>query len=115
MRPSAQDDISSGHYRAVLAEAAGRVVRKELAALTRAARRAGDDFEAFEADVNEFYATHAEFAAQALRMPVSTARMYVQAQRALALRFGTPAVTLDEAAAVSVLMALAMEGEHVLE
>jgi len=103
------------HYRAILAEAAGRVVRKEIAALTRAARRAGDDFEAFEGEVNEFYVTHADYVAQTLRMPISTARMYVQAQRAQALRFGTPAVTLAEATAVNGLMALAMEGEHVLE
>lgn len=102
-----QGRTTDGHYRALLEEAAGRVVRKELAALTKAARRAGEDFETFEREVREFYSDHAEFVAQTLRMPLDLAQGYVDQQREVALRFGMPAVTMDEVTTVGRLCELA--------
>lgn len=105
----------SEHYRAVLAEAARRVVRKEIAALTTAARRAGEDFAAFEAGVRKFYSDHATFVAQSLKMPISIAEEYVASQQEGALLYGVPSLTMDESATVAMLCQFAMEGEHVLE
>jgi hypothetical protein len=108
------DTGEGGHYQALLAEAAGRVVRKEIAALTKAARRAGDDYEAFEREVREFYADHAGYVAQSLRMPLDVAEGYADTQMAAALRFGVSALTLDEAATVALLCELAVgEAEDV--
>lgn len=106
LRPLAMTEMDR-HYQALLAEAAGRVVRKEIAALTKAARRAGEDFEGFEREVREFYADHAQYVAQSLRMPLAVAEGYVVTQLAAALRFGVPALTLDEQATVALLCELA--------
>ena len=101
------EDTSQSHYRELLTEAAGRVVRKEIAALTKAARRAGDDYEVFEREVREFYADHAPYVSQSLRMPLQVAEDYVVAQLAAVLGFGVPALTLEEDALVALLCELA--------
>ncbi len=92
-----QGDGDGRHYQALLRESAARVVRKEIVALTKAARRAGDDFAAWEREVREFYADHAEFCAQTLQMPRAVAQEYVASQIASALELGVPALTVDEA------------------
>lgn len=98
---------NGGHYRALLEESAGRVVRKEIMALTKAVRRCGDDYDAFAAEVREFYGTHAQFVAQTLRMPFEPAQGYVDRQLEAALGFGVPAMMLDEDRCVVRLCALA--------
>jgi len=101
------EDTSQSHYRELLTETAGRVVRKEIAALTKVARRAGDDYEVFEREVREFYADHASYVAQSLRMPLQVAEDYVVSQLAAVLGFGVPALTLEEDVLVALLCELA--------
>ena len=92
------------HYRALLEESAGRVVRKELAALTKASRRCGDDFEMWGRDVRDFYSDHAEFVGQTLQMDSQVAAEYVRAQVDAALRFGVPAITFEAGAMIRLLV-----------
>lgn len=66
----------SAHYEGLLHEAAGRVVRKEIAALTKAVKR-GEDLVTAAA---EFYADHADFVAQTMRIDANKARAYVAGQ-----------------------------------
>lgn len=106
-RNQSPEDRSQSHYRELLTEAAGRVVRKEIAALTKAARRAGDDYEVFEREVREFYADHAPYVSQSLRMPLQVAEDYVVAQLAAVLGFGVPALMMEEDALVALLCELA--------
>lgn len=68
---------SPAHYRRLLAETAGRAVRKERAALEKAARRAGNDQAAWAAEVTEFYESHGRFVAETLAIPEAAAALYV--------------------------------------
>ena len=64
---------ASDHYSHLVRLAAARVVRKEVAALGKAAKRSGEWAQA----VSEFYADHAEFVAQTLGIDPTTAANYV--------------------------------------
>ncbi|MCA9972229.1 MAG: hypothetical protein KC425_18530, partial [Anaerolineales bacterium] len=74
------------HYQMLAEEAAGRLIRKEVAALTRLYERhkAQNDWQGWEQAVGEFYMTHAELVAQTMRIPKETAVAYcwVQAKAA---------------------------------
>jgi hypothetical protein len=83
-------------------------VRKELAALTRADRRAGADAGEWAQAVDEFYADHAAFVAQTLRLPLEVAEGYVVQQSYIA-HLGLPALVAYEATALRVLTWLALE------
>lgn len=67
---------NSEHYDALLREAAGRVVRKELAALGRAAKRGEDLAEAAAV----FYSDHAAFVATTLAITEDAAMAYAAGQ-----------------------------------
>jgi HK97 family phage portal protein len=57
-------------------DAAARVVRKEIAALSRAAKRAAGDAEAWRDAAVHFYAEHTTFVAETLRLEPEQARQY---------------------------------------
>lgn len=95
---------------AYVEDAAGRVVRKEQAALTKAARRSGEDPAAWGEAVQGFYADHAPHVAAAMRIPAAAAADYVETQMAELIVGGLP----DEgwwAVAIDALVARALE-EH---
>lgn len=79
---------NSAHYAALLREAAGRVVRKEVAALTRAAKK-GDFMQA----AREFYHDHAEFVAATLQIKKDQAAAYVAGQLTELEACGPEAIT----------------------
>ena len=79
---AAESDMqASSHYVHLVNLAAGRVVRKEVAALARAAKR-GDSGPAWDKAVGEFFADHADFVAQALGITPALAARYVADTRA---------------------------------
>lgn len=85
---AAENDMqASSHYVHLVNLAAGRVVRKEVAALARVAKR-GDSGEAWAKAVNEFYADHAAFVAQALGVTPELATRYVADTRATVIQAG---------------------------
>lgn len=69
-----------GHYRLLAEEAAGRVVRKEISAMSRAAEKAqaGTLAEGWDEAVRAFYEGHAWLVAQTMRMPLDAATDYCQ-------------------------------------
>jgi HK97 family phage portal protein len=77
----------TGHYRQLVEEAAGRVVRKELAALRKAAAR-GD----LRETAVSFYEAHAPFVAQVMRIGLDAAWAYVDAGRDEVLAEGEAAL-----------------------
>lgn len=103
-QPEAQEEraeeasVSKEHYDALLREAAGRVVRKELAALGRLAKRTEGDAASWQAAVTEFYANHAVWVVEVLRMPMAVAQDYCRAQEALALAGYDELVAMQQAA-----------------
>lgn len=78
--PVVGETAVSPHYRMLAEEAAGRLVRKELAAMTRAWERAAGDQESWETAVSEFYASHAHLVAQTMRIPLDQAAIYCSTQ-----------------------------------
>lgn len=93
---------AAGHYRLLAEESAGRLVRKESAAVTRAIAKG----EGWETAVSDFYASHAELVGQSLRIPLAAAVAYCEGRETAVLRDGLAAFA-DEAALVCELADLA--------
>lgn len=107
---AARADMSADmqHYGALLRESAGRVVRKEIAALTRSARR-GD----WAGAVADFYAEHVDFVARALQISSTAAGLYVAEQVRELTERGPECMADWETRRVAALVQLALEGaEH---
>jgi hypothetical protein len=62
------------HYQRLVRESAGRVARKEAAALRRTAGKPGDTW---RDEVEGFFESHADFVSQAMCISVETAQVYV--------------------------------------
>jgi HK97 family phage portal protein len=80
---TAEPVAANGHYRLLAEEAAGRLVRKERAAITRMLDRAEG-----EEAIREFYAGHVGLVAQTLRMSVQVAQNYCDDQVTAVLSTG---------------------------
>lgn len=68
----------NAHYQQIVQESAARVVRKEVAAMTRAAERKDADW---YSAVDDFCKSHVEFVAQTMCIPFVTAIMFVESGR----------------------------------
>ncbi len=77
--PAEAPTSTNGHYILLAEEAAGRVVRKEIAAMSKAAQRVNGDREVWATAVLDFYSEHAHFVAQTMRIPLPAAVAYVEA------------------------------------
>jgi HK97 family phage portal protein len=81
--PPSQNGSANGHAAledGFARDAAERVARREVAALTRAARRTGVDEAAWQAEVAQFYGEHAAFVAETMRLSRQDARGYTAGQ-----------------------------------
>jgi hypothetical protein len=96
------------HYRLLAEEAAGRVVRKEVAAMMKAGGRCYGDREAWATAVFDFYSDHAGHVAQTMRMPLERAMAYVAVQQRELLTDGPEAMADWETERVMFLAALAL-------
>jgi HK97 family phage portal protein len=92
-------------------EAAGRVVRREMNALARAAKVHADDSDAWQRAVCDFYAEHIPFVATALCIDDERAGQYVASQRELVLERGVGVVEDFEQTSLSALVNLALGEE----
>jgi hypothetical protein len=61
------------HYRLLAEEAAGRVVRKEIAAMSRVSERVNGDADSWETAVIDFFSSHALFVSQTMRISLDSA------------------------------------------
>ena len=109
-RPERQ--APEGHYRLILHEAAARVMRKEIAAMSHAAARMGNNGETWAEQVRRFYSDHAAFVAKTLLIVPAAAANYAEGQARELVERG-PA-TMDDwmVRCVAVLEELALEGNH---
>lgn len=93
-------------------EAASRVVRKEIAAVTKGAKDHASDPTAWAAWLRTFYADHAAFVADTLHLPLSLTREYA-ARQGLRLAEGGVGLLEDfEATVAPELAAWALDGER---
>jgi HK97 family phage portal protein len=97
VQPSPAPQPGLAHYRLLLTEAAGRVIRREQGALQKAAKRAGGDAAAWEHEVSEFYAGHIAFVAQAMGISSEDSLSYVNRRARLALYAQGKADVVDAA------------------
>jgi len=67
---------ASGHYRLLAEESAGRLVRKEIAAIHKTTDRYFDTLGELHGAVSDFYEAHAALVAQAMRIPLGHAAAY---------------------------------------
>lgn len=107
--------VPDPHYRLLLTEAAGRIVRKEGAAMKRAARRCGDDREHWGDAVAAFYAAHEGFVAQTLGIEAGAAQQYAEGRQTCMTNIGPDEVWIDElcgAEYVQELVAYAERNTH---
>jgi len=81
-----------GHYRLLLHEAAARVVRKEMTAMSKAAVRCNGDASAWAESVQEFYRGHPTFVADVLRINMGQAVEYAYEQTQALLSDGPAAM-----------------------
>lgn len=100
------DGASAEHYRLLARSAAGRVVRKEMAALGKAKAKAGDDLAAWHTAVHEFYQAHAALVCDTMQVDLYTAAAYCQ-RRIHEWKDGEG--EQNEAQAVAALVMLALE------
>lgn len=76
-----QSTILRGRLRLHASDAAARVVRRELGAMSKLAERSAGDEAAWRAGVEAFYAEHGEHVAAALHIPEHEAARYARRQR----------------------------------
>lgn len=100
---------SQGHYQALLYESAARVVRKEIAALSKAGRRASGD--EWSVAVHNFYSDHAALVAQALRISLEDAARYCAGGEGELLTAGPAALDQWEARRIGELVRIATEAQ----
>ena len=105
-------DAASSHYRMLAEESAGRLVRKEIAAVERILSRVignGDGREGKVRAVEDFYLEHADLVAQAMRIPPGQALAYCQSGANEVLTKGLVALADWETRRVAELANLAIE------
>ena len=96
----------SAHYDLLLKEAAGRVARKEIAVLSKAAKRCASDSDMWRRAVEEFYGEHVEFVRGAMGINGESAEMYCSEQVALLLDKGAMALDYWESDSIEALLEL---------
>lgn len=94
-------------------DAAARVIRKEIGALSREAQRAADDPAGWVAAVDGFYAEHAAYVAEALHIPRAQASWYVAEQAAHLKARGASVMEDWERTRVPDLVGLALDAAEV--
>lgn len=92
-------------------EAAGRVVRKEIAAVAKGAKDHASDPDGWSSFLTTFYADHARFVAETLHLPLSLAREYSARQGLRLTATGVSVLEDFEATAGPELAILALEGK----
>ena len=105
---------NTAHYDGLLHQAAARVVRKEVTALTRMAKRTGadSDFDAFNDAAGEFYADHAGLVADSLGISLKVAERYTAEQRQILFHDGPDALGDWETDRLDRLIALTTEAQN---
>jgi hypothetical protein len=110
--PIPKPSQEEAHYQLLLHEAANRVIRKEIAAMGRAAKRTADDAEAWQTAIVDFYADHGAFVAETLRIVRADAERYAAEQAAALAEHGVTIMEDWETRRAGDLIALALGGHH---
>lgn len=102
-----------GRLKLHASDAAARVIRREIAAVAKAADRAGDDQAAFRSSIETFYAEHADHVARTLHIAEHDARRYALEHRDAVLDSGIRASDDWLVDAAQHLTSLAMDQQEI--
>lgn len=105
-----RNNRAQAHYQLLLHEAAMRVIRKEIAAMTKAAKRCAADAQQWAKEVTEFYREHTAFVKETLHINGGAAMGYCDQQAAGLIHSGAAIMEDWESRRVADLMALALGG-----
>lgn len=111
-QPTRAPSVPQGHYQLLLHEAALRVIRKEIAAMGKTAKRLAGDADAWRVAVTEFYGEHAGYVAETLHIGKIEAKGYADEQAAALVAHGAGIMEDWETRRVGDLIAMALGGEH---
>lgn len=109
--PAPERTAVIGHLRLLASDAAARVVRRELSAMTKLAEKRAGDPGGWAAGVREFYADHGEVVASALHIAPHEAHRYSREQADALLEHGPTAMDDWLVDRVSALTSLALDQE----
>lgn len=102
------DAPAAAHHRLLVWDAAARIIRKEMAAMSRAWKRCDGDSAVWDQAREDFYADHAAFVAQTLRIGQAAAEHYCAEQLVELDRYGLLAMEDWEIRRVEDLVTLAL-------
>jgi HK97 family phage portal protein len=102
--------LPSGHYHMLLHEAATRIVRKEIAVMSKAAKRCASDAAEWRIAVAEFYGEHIAFVRETLRISAVGAADYCSEQVQSLIERGAAEMEDWETRRVADLITLALGG-----
>ena len=105
-------DVRATRATVLALEMAGRVVRKEIAAVTKGAKDHASNPEGWSAWLKTFYADHAGFVAESLHLPLTLTREYAARQGLRLAQDGIGALDDFEATVVPELATLALDGQQ---
>ncbi len=83
--------VATSHYRLLAEEAAGRLVRKEIAAVRRLSSKLPEQSEQWQEAVRDFYSDHVDLVAQTMRISLARAQHYCSEQIDALTNQGVPA------------------------
>ena len=101
--------------RLIAFEAAARIIRKEIVAISKNAKKLADNAEAWEAWLKEFYTEHAEDVSKSLRMDPKSAQQYCAEQCRDVLTRGVAVLETWEADRTPELARLALADDEPAE
>lgn len=107
--PPANPD-QEAHYLRLVYACAQRVMRREVGALTKLAKKHSDDNDAWAAAVTEFYGEHADYIMAGLGLGRETATDYCQGHAYMVINGGAGRLQDMELDGIPALMALAQGG-----
>ncbi len=107
--PASREAVrNEAHYWSLLRENATQVIRKEVSALSKTAKRLADNTSAWQAAIEEFYGEHVGFVSQKMCCGQHDAEAYVLQQRETLLRQGAAVLELWGEQEIQRLMDLAV-------
>lgn len=114
-RTSSPSPAAASYLRILVRDAAARVVRKELASLTKLAERTGGTGDEWRTGVRAFYVEHAEFVARILRVPDEVGEQYAAMRSARLIEAGPAALDDFDTSTIADLTETALERADVLK
>lgn len=109
--PLSDEGIDAAHYHLLAEESAGRLIRKEMAAIANISKKHDEESDAWKTAVIDFYTTHQQLVSQTMRIPLNSAGWHCDGQMLDLFKNGIETTNDWLTTSATKLAALAIEGE----